>query len=323
MKHALIALLLLPLSAMGIGKLVWPTPSTGFIENKPLSLWVQPTGSGIPESGLYGCMRTNGYQFHEGLDIAPTQTDRRGNAQDKIYAALDGTVVHANPKGGLSTYGIYAIIQHKEEGLTFYTLYAHMSSLADGIQKGTTVRAGQNIGIMGHTASNGLPRSRSHLHIEFALQLSDNFQWWYDLQKYKTKNRHGNYNGRNFIGWNPSAFYDYYRKGKLKSVSKFVRSHATAVTAIVRTQKTPWFIRQNPALLSEPIPQNGVEGWQIEFSDVGIPKLWTPLSTAPAKPLLLIDGTVSQAKCRKLKKDETIPGKHLKPILDILFTKEF
>jgi len=319
----ILALLLLPLSALAINKLVWPTPSTGFIENKPITLWVQPTGSGIPESGLYGCMRTNGYQFHEGLDIAPTQTDRRGNALDNIYAALDGKVVYANAKGGLSTYGIYVVIEHKDEALTYYTLYAHMSALADNIKAGVPVVAGQIIGTMGHTASNGLPRSRSHLHIEFALQLSNNFQWWYDLQKYKTKNRHSNYNGRNFIGWNPIAFYDYYRRGKLTSVKKFVRSHATAVSAIVRTNKIPWFIRQNPGLLSAPIPENGVKGWQIEFSDVGIPKLWTPLTTAPEKPLLLVDGTTAQAKCRKLKEDDTTPGKSLESILELLFTKEF
>src|SRR5450432_3876335 len=68
----------------------WPTPNRAWEEGKSYESWVQPTVSGEPESGLFGCIRSGGNQFHEGLDIRPIGRDAHGEPTDKIMAAMDG-----------------------------------------------------------------------------------------------------------------------------------------------------------------------------------------------------------------------------------------
>ena len=59
-------------------QLVWPTPNTGWADRKPLETYLQHAGSGDPESGSFGSVRSGGHQFHEGLDIKCVSRDRRG-----------------------------------------------------------------------------------------------------------------------------------------------------------------------------------------------------------------------------------------------------
>src|SRR5215213_11223432 len=73
-------------------KLVWPTPSTAWAEGKPPSEWLQHAGSGDPESGGFGGVRSGGSQFHEGMDIKPVARDRRGEPLDEVFAAMPGVV---------------------------------------------------------------------------------------------------------------------------------------------------------------------------------------------------------------------------------------
>ena len=68
-------------------------------------------------SGTFGCVRTEGWQMHEGLDIRCLQRDRRGEPVDPVLAAVDGTVAYFNAKPGLSNYGKYVILRHQIEGL--------------------------------------------------------------------------------------------------------------------------------------------------------------------------------------------------------------
>src|SRR3954468_2158183 len=76
--------------------IVWPTPNEAFAEGKPLADYLQHAGSGEPESGGFGCARSNGYQFHEGIDIKALGHDRRGEPTDSIFAAMDGVVRFIN-----------------------------------------------------------------------------------------------------------------------------------------------------------------------------------------------------------------------------------
>jgi hypothetical protein len=80
----------------------WPTPNHAWEQGRDYSAWVQPTVSGEPESGLFGCVRSSGSQFHEGLDIRAIGHDRRGEATDTITAAMDGIVRHVNTSPGNS-----------------------------------------------------------------------------------------------------------------------------------------------------------------------------------------------------------------------------
>ncbi|UCZ53879.1 peptidoglycan DD-metalloendopeptidase family protein [Bacillus shivajii] len=86
-------------------------------------------------------------RFHSGTDIAaPLET--------RIYAAADGTVIHAGRHGG---YGKTVIIDH---GSTYETLYAHLNSIE--VSVGDTVKKGDDIAGMGTTGrSTGV-----HLHYE-------------------------------------------------------------------------------------------------------------------------------------------------------------
>ncbi len=88
-------------------------------------------------------------KMHRGIDFAaPTGTP--------IFAAGDGTVVEAGPKG---SYGTYLRIRH---GSGYETAYAHMSRIAAGIASGKRVDQGQVIGYVGSTGRSTGP----HLHYE-------------------------------------------------------------------------------------------------------------------------------------------------------------
>ena len=58
-------------------------------------------------SGGFGCVRTEGWQMHEGLDIKCLQRDAHGEPADPVSAAADGTVAYINARSSLSNYGNY------------------------------------------------------------------------------------------------------------------------------------------------------------------------------------------------------------------------
>jgi len=89
---------------------------------------------------------------HHGIDMA----SRRGTP---VYAAADGTVVHACYMNG---YGKTVYLAHK---VGYQTRYAHLNSIR--VEQGQTVHAGQQIGTVGDTGftlKSG--KDASHLHFE-------------------------------------------------------------------------------------------------------------------------------------------------------------
>src|SRR3954468_1703280 len=94
--------------------LVWPTPNPAWSEGKSSAQWLQHAGSGDPESGGFGGVRSGGSQFHEGIDIAPAKRDRKGEPVDDIFAAMDGVVRHISSSAGESSYGRYIVLEHPE-----------------------------------------------------------------------------------------------------------------------------------------------------------------------------------------------------------------
>src|SRR5262249_5349778 len=67
-------------------------------------------------TGSFGCVRPDGWQMHEGLDIRSLQHDKHGEPTDPVLATADGTVMYINTKAGLSNYGKYIVIRHVIEG---------------------------------------------------------------------------------------------------------------------------------------------------------------------------------------------------------------
>jgi murein DD-endopeptidase MepM/ murein hydrolase activator NlpD len=87
---------------------------------------------------------------HKGVDF---HSDTGG----PILAAADGVVIEAKYR---DDYGNMLLIDH---GNGVYARYAHLSSFADQVVEGARVTAGQQIGLMGNTASYSIP---IHLHYE-------------------------------------------------------------------------------------------------------------------------------------------------------------
>jgi len=259
------------------GGLVWPTPNPAFQEGKPIEAFVQHTSSGRVESGLFGCVRNGGAKFHEGLDLYPIKRTRRGDALDPVYAVLPGRVVHISKRSGYSSYGRYIVVQHDGESPAFHSLYAHMASFNPAIRVGSRVEAGTELGIMGRSAGGySIPRSRSHLHLELGVQLTDNFQLWFDRQKLGSPNRHGNWNGLNLVSVDPLDFYRKMRDGAVSGFDEYLKLLPVAARIRVHSSKVPRFVQNYPALLRRGYAGRNVVAWDIAFTEFGLPKEWIP-----------------------------------------------
>lgn len=257
--------------------LAFPTPNTTWARGD-LATFVQPTVSGDPESGLFGCTRSGGAQFHEGLDVKPMKRDRTGEAADPVFAVMDGIVRHVSLSPGKSSYGRYIVLEHPEQQPAVYTLYAHLARAEPGIRAGTAVKKGQVIGTMGRSAGGyAIPKERAHLHFEIGLRLTDDFQSWFAWKKFGSPNDHGAYNGMNLMGVDPLDFLRQVRSGRVASLRHYFDRFRPVATLRIATSRVPDFIRRYPALLRKPI-DGLVAGWEIECNATGLPFAWTPLS---------------------------------------------
>lgn len=259
-----------------IAGLIWPTPNPAFQNGQSIEAFVQPTVSGVTESGLFGCVRNNGGRFHEGLDLYPVARDKRGEATDAVYAVLPGRVVHVNKTSGHSNYGRYIVVEHDQETPAFHTLYAHLASVDEGIAVGSRVESGTSLGVMGRSSSSPIPRTRAHLHFEIGFRLTGQFQAWYDRQKFGSKNRHGSWNGMNLVSIDPLDFYRSVRRGKVSNVYEYLKSTPAYARIRVQTSSIPDFVKDYPALVTRPYAGRQVVAWDIAFSQYGVPKEWTP-----------------------------------------------
>src|SRR3954465_5691555 len=64
-------------------------------------------------SGTFGCVRTDGWQLHEGLDVKYLRRDKRGEPIDPVNAAVDGTVAYINTRPSISNFGNYIVLRHQ------------------------------------------------------------------------------------------------------------------------------------------------------------------------------------------------------------------
>lgn len=96
--------------------------------------------------------------YHLGLDIKSSTGDKN------IYATADGTVVQT---GWNSANGNTITLEHKLNGSTIYSFYAHLSQI--NVSKNTKVKRGQKIGVIGTTGSSS---TGVHLHFGITNQKS-------------------------------------------------------------------------------------------------------------------------------------------------------
>lgn len=120
------------------------------------------TNSRLRVTSPFGVKRGN--RYHRGIDIGIP-------SGSPLYSAYDGVVVtkRVQPQADAS-YGLYLSIESTaSDGSKFYVVYAHLHSVAAGVEIGTSVKAGQAIGTTG-----GLPSDKpncgsstgAHLHLE-------------------------------------------------------------------------------------------------------------------------------------------------------------
>ena len=209
-----------------------PTANTAIFEKGGEDKFFAATPGKTWVSGTFGCVRTDGWQLHEGIDIRSIQRDKHGEPTDPVSATADGEVVYVNARSGLSNYGNYIVVRHRIEGLEIDSLYAHLSRIEPGIRPGVAVRAGQVIATIGRTSntSERIVKDRAHVHFELNLFVNDRFADWFKRNAPGERNDHGAWNGQNLTGIDPRLiFLEEQRLGTNFSLLQFIRSRITAV----------------------------------------------------------------------------------------------
>jgi peptidoglycan hydrolase-like protein with peptidoglycan-binding domain len=134
-------------AALGLEKTAAPAAP----DASKVQLKVFPVQGRCSYGDSWGYPRSGG-RVHLGVDIIA--------AQGKLlYAVVDGKIdkVYHDHPGSLAGNGVRL---RMADGTYFF--YAHMQSIADGIDVGVPVKAGQILGAVGNTGSSGTP----HLHFE-------------------------------------------------------------------------------------------------------------------------------------------------------------
>ena len=261
-------------------------------------------------SGCFGCVRSDGWQMHEGLDIRCLQRDKHGEPVDPILATAEGTVVYINSRPSLSNYGNYIVLQHQIDGLEIYSLYAHLSAIRSGLKPGDSVKSGETIATMGHTSNTHerITKDRAHVHFELNLLVNERFGEWFRKTSPGERNDHGEWNGQNLLGLDPLAIL---RAGKEQgekfSLRDFIRNENELCRVLVRKTDFPWlkrysaFIRPNPAAGKDP-----VAGYEMALDFNGVPIELIPRTAAEMKgkgkyQLLSVNEVeYHKSPCRKL-----------------------
>lgn len=282
-------------------------------------------------SGTFGCVRTEGWQLHEGLDIRCLQRDKQGEPTDPVLATADGTVAYINRRTGLSNYGNYLILRHIIEGVEVYSLYAHLKDFRPGLKHGDPVKTGEVIGTMGRTSntSQRISKDRAHVHYELDLVINERFPEWYRKTFPGQRNDHGGWNGQNLLGLDPRLILlEQQRAGAAFSLVAFLRNQTELCRVLVRDSTFSW-VRRYPMLVkTNPVAQaEGVAGYEIALNYVGVPYELIPRASSEIKTkskVLLLSVNEEERKkhpCRKLivqrggKWELTNAGQHLISLL--------
>lgn len=261
-------------------------------------------------TGCFGCVRSDGWQMHEGLDIRCLQRDRRGEPADQVMATADGTVAYINRKPALSNFGNYVVLRHHVHGIEVYSTYAHLASVRADLKIGQAVRAGETIGIMGRTTNTGegISKDRAHLHFELNLLLNERFPVWYKKTFPKQRNDHGIWNGQNLVGLDPRAILLMQQKqGTNFNLANFIRAETELCRVMVRATNFPWLKRYSMLIRPNPVAdREGVAGYELALNFNGIPFELVPRAPseikgkAPFKLLSVNETEYRRNPCRKL-----------------------
>ena len=261
-------------------------------------------------SGTFGCVRSEGYQLHEGLDIRCIQRDKRREPLDPVLATADGTVAYFNKRSGLSNYGNYLILRHVIEGVEVYSLYAHLKEIRADLKPGAVVKAGEAVATMGRTTNTreGISRERAHVHFELDLVINERFPDWYRQTFPGQRNDHGGWNGQNLVGLDPQVILlEVKRLGGKFSLLDHLRNQTELCRVFVRDANFSWLKRYPALVKANPVAaKEGIVGYEVALNYCGVPYELIPRAASEVKSkskvVLLSVNAPEQQKhpCRKL-----------------------
>lgn len=238
-------------------------------------------------SGMFGCVRTDGRQMHEGIDIKCLRRNKQGEPIDNIAATAGGSVAYINSKPGLSNYGRYVILKHRIDGLEIYSTYAHLSEIGGHLEIGRNVKAGETIGVMGRTANTreGISKERAHVHFELNLFVNDRFPDWYAKTFSEQRNDHGAWNGQNLLGLDPRlVLLAQSEEGSRFNVLRFVRNQAELCRVLVRDTSFPWLRRYTVLIKRNALAEReGVSAYEVALNYNGLPYQLIPRAPSEIK----------------------------------------
>ena len=215
-------------------------------------------------------------RFHEGMDIRPLHRDARGEPLDEVRAIADGKVVYTTRAAGASNYGRYVVVEHRWGGCPYYSLYAHLNTIA--VEAGQAVKQGEKLAIMGHTGS-GINRERAHVHVELNLLLNDHFEQWHDTFFRNEPNHHGIYNGLNLAGLDlPRLFLALHGNPSL-TLPEFLGREEAFYKVILPNSPNFQLPRRYPWMM-ERAPNEKPVSWEVSFARSGLPLRLVPSSRA-------------------------------------------
>ena len=253
----------------------FPTANHALYEIGDELKFFAPTAPDKPwTTGSFGCVRTDGRQMHEGIDIRCLQRGWHGEPTDPVMATADGTVVYFSTRPALSNYGKYVVIRHIIEGIEIYSLYAHLSEIQPGLAVGKPVKAGEVIATMGRTSNTGetITKDRAHVHFELNVFVNEGFAGWYKQTYPKQRNDHGIWNGLNLDGLDAREMLLAEHNPVTKfSLLNFIRGQTELCRVLVRSTNFHYLKRYPMLILPNPIAQKeGVAGYEISLNFNGV-----------------------------------------------------
>ena len=246
------------------------------------------------EGGSYGYVRNattrSGVRvhtrFHEGMDVAPRFRDAAGEPLDTVVAISDGRVVYVNRDARASNYGRYVVVEHRWQGASYYSLYAHLD--AAWVYPSQYVREREALGRLGYTGT-GIDRRRAHVHTEINLFLSEGFDAWMARYHARDANEHGRWNGQNLAAFDIVAFYRALAANPRLDLGTWLRTHQpVAFTVVVPGGVALDLVRRYPWLMpgvasTDPLPP----AYEIALSGSGLPLSVSAREVGTATPFVL------------------------------------
>jgi len=238
-------------------------------------------------SGTFGCVRSDGGQMHEGLDIKCLERDSHGEPADPVMATAEGTVAYFSKNSALSNYGKYIVLRHRIDGLEIYSLYAHLSEIRGDLKIGKPVQAGEKIATMGRTSNTRerISKERAHVHFELNLFYNDRFSAWHKKTSPTQRNDHGDWNGQNIVGLDARLILLAQREQGAKfNLLHWIQNRTELCRVLVSKTGFSWLHRYSALIEKNPLAEKkGIAGYEIALDYNGLPFRLIPRAASEIK----------------------------------------